>query len=36
MLVNVIKSLDDFLFSFVTCKNIFNLCRVKQLQNIFL
>lgn len=30
MLVNVIKSLDDPLFSFVICKNIFNLCHVKQ------
>lgn len=29
MLVNVIKSI-------VVCKNIFNLCHVKQLQNIFL
>lgn len=36
MLVNVIKSVDDIVFSFVICRNIFNLCHVKQLQNIFL
>lgn len=35
MLVNVEKSLDDFLFSTVSCKSILRLWHVTQLHNIF-